>query len=486
MNLYEMTAHELAELMKKKETSAVEIVKSVMERVKDVEGEVCGYITLQGEDALKKAEVIDKKRSDGEKLSPLAGIPMGVKDNICTKGIKTTCASKMLHNFVPPYNATVMDKLEDAVIIGKTNMDEFAMGSSTESSYFKSTKNPHNLKCVPGGSSGGSAAAVSADEAVFALGTDTGGSIRQPSAFCGVVGFKPTYGLVSRFGAVAFASSLDQIGSITKDVTDCAMVLNEITGYDAKDSTSLPSGYEDYTKALGADVRGLKIGIPKEYMVEGISPDVKNAVLKAAAEYEKMGAEVMECSLPMMPYALEAYYIISSAEASSNLAKFDGIRFGFRAENNETLDDIYVNSRSEGFGREVKRRIMLGTFVLSSGYYDAYYKKAQKVRTLIKQDFDKVFEKCDMLLSPTTPVTAWGLGEKNDDPLAMYAADICTVSLNIAGLPGMSLPFGTDGGGMPIGVQLIGKPLGDGTLIGAGHALEQTTTRVKPSIGGNK
>lgn len=488
-DLYEMTAHELSELISRREVSSVDVTKSVLARIDAVEDKVDSYLTVLHDAALRQAEKIDKKMADGENMGALAGIPAGIKDNICTEGVKTTCASKMLYNFVPPYNAEVMDRLADIVMVGKTNMDEFAMGSSTENSYFKNTKNPFNLGRVPGGSSGGSAAAVAADEAVFAIGSDTGGSIRQPAAFCGVVGFKPTYGLVSRFGLIAFASSLDQIGPMTKDVTDCALVLNAITGHDKKDSTSLPDGCaDDYPKALTGDVRGLKIGIPAEYMGEGISPEVREAVLSAAKAYEAMGAEVSECSLPMMPYALMAYYLISSAEASSNLARYDGIRFGFRTENYKNLDDVYLNTRSEGFGNEVKRRIMVGTFVLSSGYYDAYYKKAQQVRTLIKRDFEKVFSKFDFLLAPTTPITAWEFGAKSADPLEMYAADICTVSVNIAGLPGMSLPYGTDKSGLPIGIQLIGRPLGDAMLIRAGYALEQSDgyPRIKPRIGGVK
>ena len=485
-NLYELTAHELADKLAKKEVSSAEITKNQFKRIDEVEGDVDGYITLLRDEAMAKAKEIDSKIAAGEKLSPLAGIPIAVKDNICTKDIKTTCASHMLYNFVPPYNATVSEKISDCIIIGKTNMDEFAMGSSTENSYFKKTKNPYNLSCVPGGSSGGSAAVVAADEAVIALGSDTGGSIRQPASFCGVVGFKPTYGRVSRFGLVAFASSLDQIGPFTKDVEDCALLLNQITGHDCKDSTSLNVPDEDFTSYLNSDIKGLKIGIPKEYMGEGISEEVRNAVLSAARLYESMGAEVEECSLPMTPYALAAYYMISSAEASSNLARYDGIRFGFRAKDCRDLEDVYFKTRSEGFGKEVKRRIMLGTFVLSSGYYDAYYKKAQQVRTLIREDFVKAFQKYDLLLAPTAPDTAWRFGEKSADPLQMYAADICTVSLNIAGLPGMSLPFALDKNGLPIGVQLIGKPMGDGGIIRAGYALEKngSYTKTKPVLGG--
>lgn len=487
-DILQKSAYELSEMLKEKRVSSQELTIAQLARIEKVEPCIDGYLTLLPERAIEKAKEIDKKISEGAELSPLAGIPMAVKDNICTEGVKTTCASKMLHNFVPPYNASVADKLSDSVMLGKTNMDEFAMGSSTENSYFKKTKNPFSADCVPGGSSGGSAAVVAADEAVFSLGSDTGGSIRQPASFCGVVGFKPTYGLVSRFGLVAFASSLDQIGPFTKDVRDCAMVLNEITGHDAKDSTSLKEGAGDFMQALTGDARGMKIGVPKEYIGEGITPEVRAAVLSAAKKYEAMGAEVSECSLPSMPYALAAYYMISSAEASSNLARYDGIRFGFRAEGCETLDEVYLKTRNEGFGKEVKRRIMLGTFVLSSGYYDAYYKKAQQVRTVIRQDFEKAFEKYDVLLAPTAPDTAWRFGEKSADPLEMYTADICTVSINIAGLPAMSMPCGLDGKGLPIGLQLIGKPLGDAALIRAGYALEQDSSykRIKPVLGGSK
>jgi len=486
--LYTKTAHELSLMLKNKEVSSVEITKEQLSRIDEVEGKIEGYVTVTGDEALKKAEEIDKKIASGEEVSPLAGIPMAVKDNICTKDIKTTCASKMLYNFVPPYSATAYEKLCQSPLLGKTNMDEFAMGSSTENSYFKKTKNPFNTEHVPGGSSGGSAAVVSADEAIFALGSDTGGSIRQPASFCGSVGFKPTYGRVSRFGLVAFASSLDQIGPFTKDVTDCAMVLNAICGHDEKDSTSINIPAPDFTAALTGDVKGMKIGIPKEYIGEGISAEVREKVLAAAKEFEKMGAIIEECSLPMTPYALAAYYMISSAEASSNLARYDGIRFGFRAEGCNELEEVYFKTRSEGFGNEVKRRIMLGTFVLSSGYYDAYYKKAQQVRTLIREDFNKAFEKYDLLLTPVAPDTAWKFGEKSADPVQMYAADICTVSINIAGLPAMSMPCGLDSKGLPVGLQLIGKPMGDETIIKAGYAFEQSAdyTKIKPSMGGDR
>ncbi len=475
MNVLKMTAHALSEKLKNREISAAELTRAQLDRIGEAEPEIESLVTVTAEEALRKAEAVDKKIAAGEKLSPLAGIPMAVKDNISTKGVLTTCASKMLHNYVPPYNATVVDKLDaaDAVMIGKANMDEFAMGSSTENSYFKKTKNPRNTAHVPGGSSGGSAAAVAADEAVFALGSDTGGSIRQPASFCGVVGMKPTYGLVSRYGLVAFASSLDQIGPITKDVRDCATVLSVISGKDEKDSTSLPVQTPDFLGALTGECRGMRIGLPKEYFGDAIDPAVREAVLSAARAYEAMGAEVSECTLPMLDYALEAYYLISSAEASSNLARYDGVRYGFRAEDCNDLEALFLKTRSEGFGKEVKRRIMLGTFVLSSGYYDAYYKKAQQTRTLICQDFARVFESFDCILTPTSPCTAWKFGEKSADPVQMYLADICTVSVNIAGLPALSMPCGTDADGLPIGVQLIGGRLRDDVLLRAAYALEQ-------------
>ncbi len=486
MELYQLTAHELRDLLRKKEVSSVELTKSVLNRIDMVESKVNSYITRVEEEALKRAEAVDRKIADREALSDLAGIPMALKDNICTDGILTTCASKMLYNFKPPYNAAVANKLKaaDAVLLGKTNMDEFAMGSSTENSYVKQTKNPYDLSRVPGGSSGGSAAAVGAGEAVFALGSDTGGSIRQPAAFCGVVGMKPTYGAVSRFGLVAFASSLDQIGPLTKDVTDCALVLNEICGHDPMDSTSASIRYPDYTKALVNDVKGLKIGVPKEYIGEGISEEVRNSVLKALEVYKSLGAEYEEFSLAATEYALPAYYLIASAEASSNLARYDGIKYGYRAEKFNDLLDLYNQTRSEGFGTEVKRRVMLGTYALSSGYYDAYYKKAQQVRTLIKQSFDEAFGKYDVIITPTTPTTAFRLEEKSADPLEMYLADICTVSVNIAGLPGLVVPCGLDSQGLPVGMQLIGKGFEESTLLRAAYTFEQNTQHHKnrPSL----
>ncbi|HPU42359.1 MAG TPA: Asp-tRNA(Asn)/Glu-tRNA(Gln) amidotransferase subunit GatA [Acetivibrio clariflavus] len=477
MELYELTVHELSDLIKEKKVSAVEITKSYLDRIEKIDSKVGSYLSVLGEDAVKKAMEVQEKIDKGEAKSPLSGIPVAIKDNICTEGIKTTCASKMLHNFVPPYNATIVKKLLDdnVVIIGKLNMDEFAMGGSTENSYFKPTKNPWDLERVPGGSSGGSAAAVAANLTAFSLGSDTGGSIRQPASFCGVVGMKPTYGAVSRFGLVAFASSLDQIGPLTKDVTDCAIVLNCITGHDPMDSTSANVEYPDYTKALVNDVKGLRIGIPKEYMGEGINPEVRDAVLNAVEVLKKLGAQCEEFSLPLTEYAIPAYYLISSAEASSNLARYDGIKYGYRAEKYTDLLDLYKQTRSEGFGTEVKRRIMLGTYALSSGYYDAYYKKALQVRTLIKKGFDEAFEKYDIILGPTAPTTAYKLGEKVNNPLEMYLGDIYTVSVNIAGLPGLVVPCGFDSKGLPIGLQLIGKPFDESTLIQVGYTFEQNT-----------
>ena len=478
------TIHEYAELLKQRKLSSVELTKQYLARIEKADAQIGSYITVCPDDALAAAGKADERIAKGE-ATLLTGIPVGIKDNICTEGIKTTCASKMLYNFVPPYDATVTKRLknEGAVILGKLNMDEFAMGSSTESSYFKKTKNPYDLTRVPGGSSGGSAASVSADLAPYALGSDTGGSIRQPAAFCGNVGLKPTYGLVSRFGLIAFASSLDQIGSFTKDVTDCAIVLNAIAGYDKMDSTSVDADKTDYTKALGLPLKGMKIGVPKQYLESGIQTEIKEAVENAIKVYEMLGAECEECSLPLSKFALPAYYLISSAEASSNLARFDGIKYGYRAEGYHGLADLYERTRSEGFGEEVKRRIMLGTYALSSGYYDAYYKKAQQVRGLIKRDFAACFEKYDVLLTPTTPTTAYKFGEKSD-PVAMYMGDICTVAVNIAGLPAISIPAGLDKKGMPIGIQLIANSLDERKLLTAAFAYERETgyEKLRPTV----
>ena len=486
MNLYELTAHELSDKLKAKEVSSTEITKSVIERIEKVEGTIGSYITSTHEQALETAKLVDNKIANGEEIAPLEGIPMAIKDNICTEGIKTTCASKMLENFIPPYDAFVAKKIKEinAPVLGKLNMDEFAMGSSTENSYFKKTKNPYNTDKVPGGSSGGSAASVSADTAVYTLGSDTGGSIRQPASFCGVVGLKPTYGLVSRFGLVAFASSLDQIGPLTKDVTDSAMVLNLIAGHDKMDSTSINIPKEDYTKALVNDVKGMKIGIPNDYIGEGINEDVKNAILKAVETYKALGAEIEFFDMKASKYALPAYYIISSAEASSNLARYDGIKYGYRTDSFESLDDLYKKTRSEGFGKEVKRRIMLGTYALSSGYYDAYYKKAQQVRTVIKNDFDAAFERYNFILTPTAPTTAFNIGSKTTDPLQMYLEDICTVSINIASVPAISIPCGFDKENMPIGMQLIGKAFSESTLLRAAYTFEQNADlpKIRPQV----
>lgn len=473
--MFHSTIHELHNKLTNKEVSAVEIAKAVFTRIDAVEDKVKSYITQTRETALAQAQAVDEKIKAGEAISPLAGIPGAIKDNICTKDIKTTCASKMLANFIPPYNATVMEKLaaEQAVLVGKTNMDEFAMGGSTENSAFQQTANPWDISTVPGGSSGGSAAAVSAGEAVWALGSDTGGSIRQPAAYCGVVGLKPTYGLVSRYGLVAFASSLDQIGPITRDVTDCAIVLNAIAGHDSKDSTSIKAGSTDYTKALVNDVKGLRIGLPKEYFVAGMNPEVEKAIYKAVEQFTALGAEIVEVSMPHTEYALSAYYVIAPAEASSNLARYDGVGFGLRVDGDDIVS-MYKNTRSKGFGAEVKRRIMLGTYALSSGYYDAYYKKALKVRTLVKQDFDQAFDKVDLLVTPTAPTPAFKLGEKSNDPLAMYLEDVCTIPVNLAGIPALALPCGF-AGNLPIGLQLIGRPLGEATILRAAYTFEQNT-----------
>lgn len=492
MELYELTAHELMDKLEAGEVTSEEITKSYFDRIKEKDDSVKAYVSLLEEEALAKAKKVDEDRKAGKPVSKFAGIPIGIKDNMCITGTKTTCSSKMLENFVAPYDATVIEKLnkEDMVYLGKTNLDEFAMGGSTENSAFFDTKNPWDLDTVPGGSSGGSAAAVAADMAPWALGSDTGGSIRQPSSLCGVVGLKPTYGLVSRFGLVAFASSLDQIGPITKDVTDAALLLNLIAGHDEKDSTSMDVGEKDYTKSLVNDVKGMRIGIPKEYIGEGVNEEVRDAVLAVAKKYEELDATVEECSLDVGKYATAVYYIIACAEASSNLGRFDGIRYGYRSDKFENLKDIYRNSRSEGFGPEVKRRIILGTYVLSSGYYDAYYKKAQKVRTLIKNAYNELFEKYDLLLTPVSPTTAFKIGEKCNNPLEMYLADICTVPVNIGGVPAMSVPCGLDSKGLPIGFQLIGKAFNEETIIRAAYTYEQNSNfrnEHKPTFrGGNK
>ena len=474
-SICEMTAEEIGKAYREKTLTVPEVVKAFLDNIEKEDEKIKAYITVCKEEALKKADEVQAMFDAEKEMGALAGIPIAIKDNICTKGVRTTCASKMLENFIPPYDASVMKKIEatNAIILGKTNMDEFAMGGSTENSAFFITKNPVNLDKVPGGSSGGSAAAVAGKMAPISLGSDTGGSIREPASFCGIVGMKPTYGLVSRYGLVAFASSLDQIGPFSKTVRDNAVLLTAIAGHDEMDSTSANVENKDYEKALVNDVKGLKIGVPKEYFGEGINEEVRASLEKAIEKYKELGAEVEECSLPVTEYALPTYYIIACAEASSNLGRYDGIRYGYRTKNFESLKDIYKNSRTEGFGDEVKRRIILGTYVLSSGYYDAYYKKAQKVRTLVKKGFEEAFEKYDVLLTPTVPTVAFDIGSKSKNPLEMYMTDILTVSINISGVPAISIPCGKDSSGMPIGMQLIAKHFNEETLYRAAYTFEQ-------------
>lgn len=469
-----MTIHELHQKLVAKELSAVELTNAVIAHKAKTEPTVHAYLADSHEQALAVAAKVDEKIAAGEAISPLAGIPGAVKDNICIKDQQATCASRMLENFVPPYNASVVEKLtgEDYVSLGKLNMDEFAMGSSSESSAFAKTTNPWNAEYVPGGSSGGAAASVAAGSAVWALGSDTGGSVRQPASYCGVVGLKPTYGNVSRYGLIAYASSLDQIGPVTRDVTDAAIVLNAISGHDHRDSTSIPGERPDYTKALVNDVKGLKIGMPKEYFGEGLNSEVREALEKAAKVYEGLGAEIVEVSLPTSKYALSAYYIIALAEASSNLARYDGVSYGLRVPA-DNLVEMSTKTRSQGFGAEVQRRILLGTYVLSSGYYDAYYLKALKARRLIKNEFDAAFEKVDVLLTPTAPNTAFKFGEKINDPLSMYLEDICTTPVNLAGIPGISIPAGFASNGMPIGMQLLVPAMGEEVLFRTAYTFEQ-------------
>ncbi|MBT2849125.1 Asp-tRNA(Asn)/Glu-tRNA(Gln) amidotransferase subunit GatA [Staphylococcus coagulans] len=464
----------LQKMIKENQIKPSEIVKDIYQAIEETDPTIQSFLALDKENAIKKAEELDELQAKGEINGKLFGIPMGIKDNIITEGLETTCASKMLEGFVPIYESTVMKKLhhENGVLIGKVNLDEFAMGGSTETSYFKKTVNPFDHKAVPGGSSGGSAAAVAAGLVPFTLGTDTGGSIRQPAAYCGVVGLKPTYGRVSRYGLVAFASSLDQIGPITRNVKDNALVLEAIVGEDEMDSTSAPDGSTDFTSEIGQDIKGMKIGLPKEYIGEGVDLEVKEAVLKAAETFKFLGAIVEEVSLPRTSYGIPSYYVIASAEASSNLARFDGIRYGYHSKEAQTLEELYKLSRSEGFGQEVKRRILLGTYVLSSGYYDAYYKKAQKVRTLIKQDFESVFEDYDVILGPATPTVAFDIGAEINDPLTMYANDLLTTPVNLAGLPGISIPCGLAENGRPIGLQIIGKPFDEKTVYRVAHQYE--------------
>ena len=482
MSLLELTAVELGKKIKAKEVTVVEATKAALEQIEKMEKDINSYVTIDKEGALKRAEEVQKLIDDGTLTSPLAGVPVAIKDNMCTEGILTTCSSKILGNFKPVYTAEAVVNLEKAgaVILGKTNMDEFAMGSTTETSAYGETKNPWNTEHVPGGSSGGSCAAVAANECFYALGSDTGGSIRQPSSFCGVTGIKPTYGTISRYGLIAYGSSLDQIGPMAKDVTDCATILETIASYDPKDSTSVKREEYDFTSALVDDVKGLKIGIPKDYFGEGLEKEVKDAILAAAKELEKKGAIVEEFDLSLVEYAIPAYYVIAAAEASSNLSRFDGIKYGYRTEEYEGLHNMNKKTRSEGFGPEVKRRIMLGSFVLSSGYYDAYYLKALRTKALIKKAFDKAFEKYDVILSPAAPTTAPKLGESLSDPIKMYLGDIYTVSVNLAGLPGITVPCGVDSKGLPIGMQLIGDCFEEKNIIRAAYAFEKTRNYIGP------
>ena len=476
MKLFEQPAHVLHDMLVNKEITSLELTEAVLARIDEVEGDVQAYLTVTRDEALAQAKAVDEKIARGEEIAFLEGIPGAIKDNICTKGVKTTCASRILQKFVPPYDATVVQKLaaQNPVVLGKTNLDEFAMGGSTENSAFHPTHNPWNADCVPGGSSGGSAAAVAAGTAVWALGSDTGGSIRQPASFCGVVGMKPTYRRVSRYGLVAYASSLDQIGPITKDVTDCANILNIIAGRDEMDSTSIDKEVPDYTKSLVQDVKGLKIGLPKEYFVKGMDPEVEGAVKAAVKQLEALGAEVVEISLPNTDYAISTYYLIAPAEAATNLARYDGVSYGERAEDAADLVEMMTRTRSQYLGEEVKRRIMIGNYALSAGYYDAYYLKALKVRRLVKEDYDKAFKEVDVIICPAAPSVAYKIGEKIDNPLEMYLQDACTVPLNLAGLPGISVPCGYNKDKMPIGMQIIGKALDEEILIRVAYTYEQS------------
>jgi aspartyl-tRNA(Asn)/glutamyl-tRNA(Gln) amidotransferase subunit A len=477
VKLNELTIKELRSLLDDQEVSAQDVLQDVMKRIEEVDGRVKAYVTITRDKAIDMARQADAILAS-HRGQLLTGIPLAVKDNMCTRGIRTTCSSKMLTDFIPPYESTVTQKLLDQhyVLIGKTNLDEFAMGSSTENSAFHTSHNPWHLQCGPGGSSGGSAAAVAAGECIAALGSDTGGSIRQPAALCGVVGLKPTYGLVSRFGLVAFASSLDQIGPITKNVTDAALLLNVIAGRDVLDSTSVPAAVPDHTRYLGRDIKGLRIGVPKEYFIDGMHPDVDRSVRDAVKHLESLGAIPVEISLPHTKYAVAVYYILATSEASSNLGRYDGVRYGYRAKGRDLID-MYMKTRSEGFGSEVKRRIMLGTYALSAGYYDAYYKKGQQVRTLIKRDFEEAFEQCDVIVTPTSPSPAFRIGEKITDPLQMYLSDIFTISINLAGIPAISLPCGfTQQEDLPIGLQIMGKNFDESTVLQVAYAFEQSTS----------
>jgi aspartyl-tRNA(Asn)/glutamyl-tRNA(Gln) amidotransferase subunit A len=485
MELYALTIHELGALLDKREVSAREVTEAFYGRIDAVDERVHAYLTLTRDLAFEQADRADRRRQAGE-YGPLLGIPLAVKDVICTKGVRTTCGSKILKSFVPPYDATVVERLNTAgaILLGKANMDEFAMGSSTEHSAYGTTHNPWDVRAIPGGSSGGSAAAVAADECAAALGTDTGGSIRQPAACCGIVGLKPTYGRVSRYGLVAFASSLDQIGPMTKDVRDAALLLNVIGGKDVSDSTSADIALPDFTRALNKPVKGLRVGIPREYFVEGSDAEVERAVREAIKVLEGLGAVTADISLPHTEYGVAVYYILASSEASSNLARYDGIKYGYRVPEWTNLRDMYMRTRDEGFGAEVKRRIMLGTYALSAGYYDAYYRKAQQVRTLLSQDFEAAFGRVDVIVAPTAPTPAFKIGEKTDDPLQMYLSDIFTVPVNLAGVPGISLPCGFSPAGLPIGLQIIGKPFDEETILRVAYAFERETDyhRRKPPL----
>ncbi|MBU1206842.1 MAG: Asp-tRNA(Asn)/Glu-tRNA(Gln) amidotransferase subunit GatA [Proteobacteria bacterium] len=476
MELYQLTAYQLHEMLRRKEVTSREVTGSVLKRIAQVEDRVHAYITRTPDLAMEQAALADRRLQKGN-AGPLTGIPLAIKDLICTRGVRTTCGSHILENFIPTYDATVIEKLKDAgaVLVGKANMDEFAMGSSTENSFFGPTRNPWDLERIPGGSSGGSAAAVAADECIASLGSDTGGSIRQPASCCGVVGIKPTYGRVSRYGLVAFASSLDQIGPFSKDVRDAALLLQAICGHDNRDSTAADVPCPDFTKALIDNIRGMVLGIPRECFREGLDPEVESAIREAIRTLEKLGAKTVEVSLPHSEYALAVYYLIAPAEASSNLARYDGVKYGFRAKGNFDLMEMYQETRSPGFGAEVKRRIMLGTYALSAGYYEAYYRKAAQVRTLVRQDFEKTFNQCDVLLMPTSPTPAFKLGEKVDDPLQMYLSDIFTIPCNLAGLPGLSLPCGFNKQGLPIGLQILADHFQEEKLLRAAYAYEQNS-----------
>jgi aspartyl-tRNA(Asn)/glutamyl-tRNA(Gln) amidotransferase subunit A len=477
VELYCLTIHELRDLIQKGEMSPVEVVQKFLARISEVQERIQAFNTLTAQPALATARRLEEMQIRGEKMPPLAGIPVAIKDLICTKGVATTCSSKILENYIPPYDATVMSRLNAAgcVTLGKLNMDEFAMGSSTENSAFKKTRNPWNLDRVPGGSSGGSAAAVAADMCAGALGSDTGGSIRQPGGFCGIVALKPTYGRVSRYGLVAFASSLDQIGPMTKDVRDAAILLHVIAGHDPLDSTSANIPVPDYEAALRDNIRGLRIGIPSEYFIPGVDPEVESAVHEAIRVLEGLGAVQEKVSLPHTEYAVATYYLVATAEASSNLERYDGVKYGYRTARSEHLIDMYMKTRREGFGPEVKRRIMLGTYALSAGYYDAYYLKALKVRTLFRQDFTEAFKRCDVIVTPTSPTAAFRFGDKTDDPLQMYLSDVFTISANLAGIPGISVNCGFTRSGLPIGLQILGKPFDEATVLNMAHAYQQAT-----------